>query len=416
MNLVARQRLRRLWAPLRSALKSPRSPARALALHDELGYLERVEKVDASRPASTPGVVMQLSEASQMAEDLVKQSMAGRTGGDVEPPGWHDGSGGLPIAGVHLSRVGDVFYAPEFGAVISARGEVFRSPVAEALYLTPSLAALPFVELVDGAPMFQPPARLERLPRAAIFVAWGGRFNYGHFLLDCLPALMALKQQGLLDDFPILAPPLTTWQRQLLHLLLGPAAAQVREIGKPLVQVEDLAFASPMNHFLHTPAPPLDAVREAILSRTPPSADPSPRLYLSRRRDTKRRMVNEEALEAALVSRGFRVIFPEDHDAAQQVALFRDAEVIVAPTGAALANVLFCKPDAKVFEIQPINYTGIWVRGVCTMVGTPWHGFFVASPLSEVEVEIEGVRRPGAQFEWRMPVEAFTDFLDARIQ
>jgi capsular polysaccharide biosynthesis protein len=247
-------------------------------------------------------------------------------------------------------------------------------------------------------------------------MAWGGRYNYGHFLLDCLPALTTAAEAGLTASHRPIAPPMTDWQRTLLSLLLGAEADRVQERSEPLLRIDDVVFASPMDHFLQAPNQPLDRVRERILAAAaPPAAHPARRIYVSRRGETKRTMVNEAELERALEARGFRVVRPEALGAADQVALFREAEVIVAATGAALANVLFCAPEAKVFEIQPTNYTGTWVRSLCCFVGARWHGFFARSPEESTDIYIEGALKPDVVFRWRTPLDAFLSFLDERL-
>lgn len=409
---------RRVMTPLRSVLDAVRvKPANLpITLEPELGFMPLVASLAGPMGQAEEGRATILRPARHIPEEDMRAWLAGRTCGDVTPPDWHDGSGGAPVAGVHVARVQDVLHAPEFGAMVTRTGKVIRTSVAEALYFTPTLVGLPFVSPGETGPVITPPRRMPRIDAGAVFVAWGGRFNYGHFLVDCLSALQALEQEGLLAQFPPLAPTLNTWQRAALRLMLGPEGAErVREIASPLVRIDDAVLASPMDHFLHAPGPPLDKVRESMLGRVEAPPTGLSRLYLSRRRDQKRQMVNESELEAELEALGFTVVFPEDYDLSHQIALFRDADVIVAPTGAALANALFCKPGAKVFEIQPINYTGIWVRGLCHLVGADWHAFFVSSPLDETDISIEGEPRPGVLFNWKTPVAEFMRFLKERI-
>jgi capsular polysaccharide biosynthesis protein len=360
----------------------------------------------------SPGVMAKLVEALHIPEETMKARLAGRIAG-LEPPPWHDGSNGALMAGVAVSRVKSAIHLPEYGAVITEKGDALQSSISEALYLTPSLAALPGVAMVNGEPMLSLPRGAPVLDRAAVFMAWGGRFNYGHFLIDCLTALAALEQAGLLDRWRPIAPPLNGWQREGLRLMLGEErAAQVREIPVPALYVDDLVFASPMDHFLHAPNRPLDQVRERMLAAIDEPGKGPAHLYINRLGDLKRPLVNEAALESALVARGFVSVAPEKLPISKQIALFRDADVILAPSGAALANVLFCKPGARIFEIQPINFAGIWARGLAHFVGAHWHSLFAPSPLYEREVHIEGSPRPGIEFRWRVSVEDVLAWLD----
>lgn len=411
---LAREALRRLgW-------RQPKPiPTRLLPLRlePELGLLRHVADLGSIDKADlTPeGAFALLRTSIHIPEEVLMGQLAGRTAGQDTPP-WHDGSGGAPGAGVHVCRSPDVLYAPQFGAVITQNGQVLRASVAEALYLTPTLAALPGVRMEAEGPVMDVPENVRRLGPAAAFVAWGGLHNYGHFLLDCLSSLGALDEAGLLEGRELLAPPLNAWQAEAVALYFGAAPRRLRQIDDPLVAVEDMVFASPMDHFLHAPNWPLDRVRERMLAHVDRPPTGIRRIYLSRRRDAKRRMVNEVELEARLVERGFVVVHPQDMLVAEQIALFHDADVIVAPTGAALANTLFCKPNTKIFEIQPTNYVGIWVRGVCHLVGVTWHGYFAPSPLSESDIHLEGEARPGILFEWTVPIDPFLDFLDSHLQ
>ncbi len=75
------------------------------------------------------------------------------------------------------------------------------------------------------------------------------------------------------------------------------------------------------------------------------------KLYLSREGTGRRRVVNEAALVQWLATRGFEVVRPETLSVREQVALFAEASHIVAPTGAALTNMLYAPPGACVVAI-----------------------------------------------------------------
>jgi capsular polysaccharide biosynthesis protein len=366
-------------------------------------------------PIVEPGALTQITSPEHIEERDLVDRLKDRIGGSGQPP-WADGSGGGLKFGVCLCRVKDAFYVPEFGAMITPDGAVLKSSVGEALYLTPDLAALPGVSLIDGAAVMRLPDKIRTLPSATVFVAWGGRFNYGHFLLDCLSALCVIDHEGLLDRFPAIAPKLTSWHRELLSLMLGPKAAKIQEINDDVVKIEDALFSSPMDHFLHAPNAPLDTVRSRILSRLPQNRASGPeRIYLSRRKDEKRRMLNEAELEARLRTMNFEIVHPQKLSVEAQIQLFRTAKVIVGPTGAAFANCLFSPPSAKVFEIQPTQFTGVWARGLCHYCALYWHGYFASSTPNgevlkqEMEQSLDGV------FDWTLDIADFMTFLTPRL-
>jgi hypothetical protein len=224
---------------------------------------------------SSPGRWLRLKPNTMIEERIVREGLKGRTGGDP-PAEWRAGSGGRLRAGVTLSRVRDAYYMPDFGAVIDSRGRVFRSAVAEALYVTPTHAKLPFVEISDSGPILTPPSGCPEYERGTIFIPWGGLHNFGHFTIDALAALAAVAEPGLLTTFPPLVPPLAGWQRELLDLFLGdalqiPVASKVARVG-------DALFASPMSHYLQSPGDLIRTVRQYTLARLP-TASGKARIY-----------------------------------------------------------------------------------------------------------------------------------------
>ena len=95
-------------------------------------------------------------------------------------------------------------------------------------------------------------------------------------------------------------------------------------------------------------------------------ADAAPLLFVSRRDARIRQLTNEAELEAQLAARGFTTFVPGRAPLAEQIARFRAADVIVAVHGAALTNLLFCRPGTKVIEIFPANFvksTYLWLAG-----------------------------------------------------
>jgi capsular polysaccharide biosynthesis protein len=80
------------------------------------------------------------------------------------------------------------------------------------------------------------------------------------------------------------------------------------------------------------------------------------RLYLSREKARRRRITNDDELWPWLQSRGFVKLCTEDLSWADQIEVFRGAKVVVAPHGAGLANIVFCRPGTKVIELFNRSY------------------------------------------------------------
>ncbi len=75
------------------------------------------------------------------------------------------------------------------------------------------------------------------------------------------------------------------------------------------------------------------------------------RIYISREDAMVRRLVNEREITSILVKYGFEIIKLADQSFHEQVELFNNAEMIVAPHGAGLANLVFCRPNVQVLEL-----------------------------------------------------------------
>lgn len=71
----------------------------------------------------------------------------------------------------------------------------------------------------------------------------------------------------------------------------------------------------------------------------------------------RRKLKNNFELSSALESNlGFQRVTMDGLSVEQQANIFYNAEIIVAPHGAALANLIFCHPNTKVIELFSPNY------------------------------------------------------------
>lgn len=80
------------------------------------------------------------------------------------------------------------------------------------------------------------------------------------------------------------------------------------------------------------------------------------RLYVSRRDAAARKVLNEDAVAAALEPLGFEVVVPGTLSLEQQVRTFASAEAVVATHGAGNTNLAFCRPGTVVVELVPDSF------------------------------------------------------------
>ncbi len=193
--------------------------------------------------------------------------------------------------------------------------------------------------------------RLTALPQETVSLVADGHGNYYHWMLDVLPRLAALERESLPHRHYLVTQE-HPFHRQTLDLLDIPADAR-------------MAVASPEFYsapkFL-VPLAPLGVSRENVrfvcnllFERTGLADTPftNERIYISRRHANSRRVLNEEELHPLLQKHNFRVCYLEQLSLKEQMLLFRGAETILAPHGAAWTNLIFARPGALALEIVP---------------------------------------------------------------
>ncbi|MEG4273770.1 MULTISPECIES: tetratricopeptide repeat protein [unclassified Microcoleus] len=88
-----------------------------------------------------------------------------------------------------------------------------------------------------------------------------------------------------------------------------------------------------------------------LKEQQPRNTEYSERIYISRQKASYRRIVNEEEVIKYLEKFGFRSVKLETMSVAEQAACLAAAQVVVAPHGGGLTNLVFCSPGTKVIEI-----------------------------------------------------------------
>jgi capsular polysaccharide biosynthesis protein len=79
------------------------------------------------------------------------------------------------------------------------------------------------------------------------------------------------------------------------------------------------------------------------------------KIYLSRSKSSKRRILNEDEFYLILKNKGFELIHAEDLSFKEQVKLFSESAFIIGVHGAGLTNILFCPNNCKLIELHPSN-------------------------------------------------------------
>jgi capsular polysaccharide biosynthesis protein len=184
----------------------------------------------------------------------------------------------------------------------------------------------------------------------------GGSNNYYHFLLDVLPRFGIFQDTmpGVEPD-GLYVPAASAWQETLLGLTGLSKYPVVGAAKHRAIRADRLIVPSQPNPREVAPRATIDWLRSRLTAGE--TADKPRRIYVTRgtTRNT-RRMVHEETIWPLLEQRGFVRIEPGGLSIQDQIDHFAAAEVIVAPHGAALTNLIFVSPGARVLEMFAPNY------------------------------------------------------------
>jgi capsular polysaccharide biosynthesis protein len=188
-------------------------------------------------------------------------------------------------------------------------------------------------------------------------LAGRGDHSYYHFLIDILPRLGALETPGVPAPERWYAPLQHGFQREILELAgFDPGADVVDADLVPHVRAERLLVPGFPDNNLRTPPWAVEFIRGRLRD---PSLErvPGRRIYVTRGSERNNRTVtNEREVVEMLAGRGFTVVDPGALPVAEQIRTFAEAEWIVAPHGAGLANLAFASPGASAVEMFAPDY------------------------------------------------------------
>ena len=191
----------------------------------------------------------------------------------------------------------------------------------------------------------------------AILIGCRGHGNYYHWMTDVLPKVELLKQAGFgieTTDVFVLPNLRSRFQWESLERL-GISRKQVYQTHQntPWITAETLLVPYLCNTMALTMGCWLPHfLKSVFLPEKIGIFDASEKIFVARdpEKSVGRRIGNYEEVVEAFRKRGFSIVFPEDFTVAQQAVMFSSAQVIAAPHGAGLANILFCRPGTKVIE------------------------------------------------------------------
>jgi hypothetical protein len=194
-----------------------------------------------------------------------------------------------------------------------------------------------------------------------------GRWSDGfyHWFLDALPRL------ALLEAFPpdtrILVPA-GLRQYQLDSLRMLGLEGRYRQTSEQHIIAENFYFSSPTAMTGTFDPYAVGFLRRALLPHRDQKFSWSKQIYV-RRVGAGRGIVNEAEVLAFFERRGWAIIDTERLTLAEQIQVFAEAEHICTLHGAALANLVWCRPGCRVLEMVASTFLNGVYEGISEAVG-----------------------------------------------
>ena len=196
-----------------------------------------------------------------------------------------------------------------------------------------------------------------------------GQDNYYHSILLGLARLAAVPENYQAAATGLLVPRDGARQREMLALMDLMPSMVVHEVGRdetlrvetlilPLSVAGDSAYHPCVADFFRSVSTNVPTVQSRQTRR----------LYIDRRGSPVRPLMNEDALVSALGRLGFTAVRPELLSIPDQIRLFRGAEAIIAPHGAGLTNLGFCRPGCVVIELLMDAYANWCFRHLAALM------------------------------------------------
>jgi capsular polysaccharide biosynthesis protein len=228
------------------------------------------------------------------------------------------------------------------------------------------LDSIVFRHEADRLQLLEEPGAPELHVAEAFSLLGPNTYAFGHWIVEYLPRLWLALESGRMARVTLLIDRGMAQQHRQLLEMLAPPGSEILEV-EPLqrVRVDRLWFAP---SFYYAPLyPQFDArfrydyvavsprlfgrLFGSMWQRLESQAEAGPanrRLYLARRPDSHRKLINHAEIEELAISHGFERVYMEDLDIAAQLRLLRSSSHLLGPEGSAFFLAFFARAGTRV--------------------------------------------------------------------
>ncbi|MBP2294400.1 glycosyltransferase family 61 protein [Azospirillum rugosum] len=268
----------------------------------------------------------------------------------------------FPERPVRVLRLADVWVAKE-GLVFDREGNLYRETITQHSEAEVDQAHAAVLEVIGrgeeadaGGPVLLCKKR--------------GIGNYGHWMMEMLPKAQLVHRHlpDLDARFLVAHAPghLNDSMAQSLSMLGIDLARTIVADDTPRRFADLLVVDGLSEHGGYMSPLVLDSV-DALVACVPAAG--AERLFVTRRTAGFRRVVGEDALIAQAQAHGYTLVDPGTLTLPQQVSLFKGATRIVGVMGAAMTNIAFAAPGARVVTLTPAGMPDTFFWFIATLRG-----------------------------------------------
>ena len=201
----------------------------------------------------------------------------------------------------------------------------------------------------------------------AISLVCNYSWNYYHFVFECLSKLWLLSQCDIPNNIPIIIDACikkTPQYNEYLNILNKRNIIYISR--REGVKVKKIIFLSSVNHIVPNyinikqihfkdnlfDIEYLQYVRTKMLSlfNKEHYFRKIEKVFITRKNNSNR-SYNEVEIEECVKNYGFTSIEPQTYSLKEQIKIFSEANCIIAASGAALTNIIYCKEKCKVIVL-----------------------------------------------------------------
>ncbi|MDZ4845829.1 MAG: glycosyltransferase family 61 protein [Chitinophagales bacterium] len=180
-------------------------------------------------------------------------------------------------------------------------------------------------------------------------------FNYYHWLTETIVRLWVVKEE--MSEYTLLLPEglkEINFVKQSLEAFGVKKIYWVKE-GIP-IQVKKLTLVQNKPYCNHYD--PMQMKQIGLFFRDYSTEHPcahetfGDKIFITRKKAERRKMVNEEDMKNLLTAFGFRMVALEDYTLLQEISIMSKAKYLIGMHGAGLTNMVFMPPGGKVLELH----------------------------------------------------------------